>query len=445
MDALNHRAAAIVLCVLLLISSNAACNNTDTAEQTALALGYATPLLPVLDRHREALMQARGHLTAGRYQCAYDQLATLINEVPHYVEARFEYARTLVALGKDAESRAVLQRVLATDFTGYQQRVLAEPAFSRLRTPRFMADIRRLSEALARMLADGWPVLWWQPATPVDQQAEPPARQPFATLRTGVYVGGSKRFVPTGVPAKRLVAALSDWKSQTLLQVGAFATWDAAPILYDVTWQIGGWLAAEGPSDQHAPARGRYAFFRGIDFALTGDDVWLCPYEETMTPAPDAEPVGPVVLRVLPEGSILLHRAATVQWEGADLLIEGVRLTLPKDDAEADYRSVLRHMNGAFVVSNWHRCDASDPMVPAKAITRHRVDWVELDTARVTPLSTGRGAASVVQLPHGRVALQRGHRVDVIEANEKTLSNAMRLPEGLVLHVPLGDKLCTAH
>ena len=446
----------LVLCAMFIFGSVSACSSVGPAERNepvVMPLGWVLPVAEVPATVEKAYEKAQAEFQSGELEYARQDFSGVLASAPLWVRARFDLARTLSLLGQVEEAAKHIEVVLRADLPGYLHLVREDSALQNVRDVEsgigLGQKISSLRDRWEATVADGWPTIEFR-AAPELREGEPPEYYPKHSVRAGVFVPSTQRFLPVGGITPDAAALLVDAGTRRVLSVQADATVDLFSQMFNVSWRVEPWLPETPSAVMLGSPDEDDATFAAIDFSLGPGATVLRMFEEfedITTEASDAQGERGAVLRVLGEGSLLLYSAADGYRlsENQLTLSDGSRIQLGSGHEQSSYNSYVEDEGGLYVLSTGYGCDPSKPEAPAVPKQSHVVDYVDFKTGAVSRISEGFGAASAVLFPDGRLALQRGQRLDVLAPGEHSLKNAQALPAGVLLHVPLRTPNCVYH
>jgi hypothetical protein len=291
---------------------------------------------------------------------------------------------------------------------------------------------------LAANLHEIGPLLRWSPPDQVlDTEGEFPGERLLPSVIPGRFDVREQRFVTAADFERRLAAVLVESGGSDLLRVTARAGAEVDALLYEVRWTIEPWDSSAGTQGEILGESD--ATYRAVDVTFDGAPLFV-PYHEDMDVPPMPAQQDAPVMRILPEGTLLLWHPSLAEWSETALLYEGQSITIDAAHLDAEHRSVLPVGDGVLILSTRHRCDWSDPQQPAQAFTHHRIDY--FDGSDVSMVSEGPGAAAALPLTNAGALIQRGQSVSLWRADTASFDGAIILPSALVLHIPLADRIC---
>jgi len=443
-------ASCLVGCVIMFLGGTNCSGSdglADRSESESSTLGRPVTTEEVPAVAQQAYESSVAAFQTGNFESARYGFAGIVESVPFWGRARLDLARSLAQLGEVEEAAKQLAVVLRADLYGYLDEVRNVIALHNVLGVE--EKISRLQRRWQEAVADGWPIIEFR-AAPELAEGEPPEYYPKHRVRAGVFLPHTQRFLPIGRSTPNASALLVDGDTRRVLSIWADATVDLFSLMLNVSWRVEQWLPDTPSAEVLGSPDEDDATFAAMDFSLApGPTLRRTAEEFEDIPAmlSDADSERGMFLRVVGEGSFLISPPSQgVSLSGNRLVLsQGRTVQLSRNHAASRDHSFVEHEGGLYVLTTVYGCDPSDPSIPPVPVHRHVVDHVNLSTSVVTQISEGSGGSSAMVLPDGRLAIQRGHRVDVLAMGEPGFENAQRLPEGLVLHVPLRKKNCVYH
>lgn len=401
-------------------------------------IGMPLPYRGETPQARQSLESAIGSMRAGRWQEASARLDTAATHAPDWQEIRYQQAVVASRIQDHAATSKRLESVFLRDLPGFVNRYRRDPDLDSFRTG---AEGQRLELAIAALVArwhaslgDGEPLLLW--TKPIGHIEDSYEIDPPSFFRAGTYHPKDGIFLPAGPIQEHLIDAVLLDGSASVATVQADRYWGLGSALANLRFGVFG--AATGDTlPGKLPARDDLGT---LDMFGWEKRTTMLMFRAAGVPSDVAPKIS---ARATLQDSIHLGAIDSSGRFRRHFLAEGGFLDSSpsfKKDSGLMHRSSIRTPDGRWDLKVIQSCRWDDGE-NARSILRHSLMFAP-SKGRPRLVSAGDGGASIRRSRTGSMLFQRNDSLFEIGSGSYSIKMAKRLPQGLVLVLPLERKVC---